>query len=422
MSVRTVLWLSRPPGLTADYNQISRFLYFYMNLIRGLWRPILICCGALALLSTSCNRASNHVVPISFQDQFSVATPHDRYADDLGRFLAGLPARGGSPFSELENQPAWAKHRQELDRAWSGLERSSLPAMRAFQKQELAAVTIPQSPVLYPFSGPDALMATTFFPASPVYVMVGLEPAGTLPSPGQLGRKDLEKYLASVRDTLASELSRSFFITREMDREFRGQVTDGLFLPILELLVRLHRSILGVRYVRLNDRGQVVERPAESITAPKMSNRGVEIEFLRDDDQSVHKLLYFSINLSDKSLRENQSFLAFLNTLEGTATLLKATSYMTHKPEFSIIRQGLLASSAVVLQDDSGIPYHFFDERSWRVQLYGAYVRPYGSFRWLEQADLRSAYLSSGAKSLNFRIGYGYGRIPSNLLLARKVN
>jgi hypothetical protein len=61
-------------------------------------------------------------------------------------------------------------------------------------------------------------------------------------------------------------------------------------------------------------------------------------------------------------------------------------------------------------------------KRSLGVQLYGAYVRPYGSFRWLEQADLRNAYLQSGVRSLNFRIGYGYGRVPSNLLLARKEN
>ena len=95
---------------------------------------------------------------------------------------------------------------------------------------------------------------------------------------------------------------------------------------------------------------------------------------------------------------------------------------MIHKAEFSIVRERLLASSAALLQDDSGIPYHFFADRSWRVQLYGAYDRPYGSFRWLEQADLRNAYLQTGVKSLDFRIGYGYGRIPSNLLLARKMN
>jgi hypothetical protein len=392
-----------------------------MNLIGRPKRLVPIVCCALAAATASCHRASN---PAAHDptDPFSAAIPHDRYADDLGRFLAGLPSRPGGPFGELETQPAWIKHREELDRAWNGMEESSLPSMRIFQKQELGAATSPQTPVLYPFSGPDALMVTTFFPASPVYVMVGLEPAGTLPSPRQLSRKDLEQYLASVRATLASELSRSFFITREMDRQFRGQVTDGLFLPILELLVRSRHTILGFRYVRLNDRGQIIERPAESIGLRKVSNKGVEIELFRDDDRSVHKLLYFSVNLSDERLRENQPFLAFLEALQKPATLLKATSYMIHKPEFLIIRQRLLGVSSAVLQDDSGIPYHFFDEPSWRVQLYGAYVRPYGSFRWLEQADLRSAYLQSGVKSLNFRIGYGYGKIPSNLLLARKVN
>jgi hypothetical protein len=394
----------------------------YKDSTRRAGRRISILCCALGALTASCQRASNQAAPHASADPFSAAIAHDRYADDLGRFLAGVPARAGSPFAELERQPPWIKHRQELDRAWDGMEQSSLPAMRGFQKQELGAATNPQAPVLYPFSGPDALMVTTFFPASPGYVMVGLEPVGTLPSPRQLGRKDLEKYLASVRATLASELSRSFFITREMDREFRGQVTDGLFLPILELLARSRHTILGFRYVRLNDRGEIIVRPAESWPARKISNKGVEIEFLRDEDQSVHKLLYFSVNLADASLQENQSFLAFLDALRGPDTLLKATSYMIHKPEFSMIRQRLLAISSAVLQDDSGIPYHFFDERSWRVQLYGAYVRPYGSFRWLEQADLRNAYLSSGVRSLNFRIGYGYGKIPSNLLLARKVN
>lgn len=393
-----------------------------MKLSRWPWRSIRVCCCAFALFAVSCNHASKNAGPNVSRDPFAGATPRDRYADDLGRFLAGLPARTGSPFVELESRPAWVEHRRDLDRAWSSIEHSSLPAMRAFQKQELSASTITQSPVVYPFSGPDALMVTTFFPANSAYVMVGLEPTGTLPTPKELARQDLERYLMSVRATLASELTRSFFITREMDRQFRGQVTDGLFLPILELLVRSDNTILGFQYVRLNDAGQVLARPAESIATHTRGNNGVEIEFQRDDDQSVHKLLYFSVNLGDSSLDGNRSFLAFLTSLKGTATLLKATSYMVHKPEFSIIRQRLLATSVAVLQDDSGIPYHFFDGGSWTVQLYGTYVRPYGSFRWLEQADLRNAYLSSGAKALNFRIGYGYGRVTSNLLLALKVN
>ena len=386
------------------------------------YRRVRVPCLAFGLLAISCNHPPKKVVEIVSADPFSVATSRDRYADDLGRFLAGLPARTGSPFSELEKQPAWIKHRHELDRDWSRIEEASLPAMRAFQKQELGATPIVKSPVFYPFSGPDALMVTVFFPENPTYVMVGLEPAGTLPTRGNLGRKNLEKYLASIRATSASELSRSFFITRQMDRQFRGQVTDGLFLPILELLVRTGHTILGFRYVRLDDAGRVIERPADYKAPGKIGNKGVEIDFRRDDDQSVHKLLYFSVNLADKSLRDNQPFTAFVASLKGTATLLKATSYMLHKQEFSMIRELVLSKSVAVLQDDSGIPYHFFAAAPWTTQLYGAYVRPYGSFRWLEQADLRKAYLSSGPKPLNFRIGYGYGKIQSNLLFARKVD
>jgi len=391
-------------------------------MIRQRYRRIHVLWLALGALAISCDRAPKTAAQNVSPDRLSAATPRDRYADDLGRFLAGLPGQAGSPFGDLEKQPAWIEHRREMDRAWSGLEEASLPAMRAFQKQELCAPPITQSPAFYPFSGPDALMLTVFFPENPTYVMVGLEPAGDLPTPKQLGRKNLEKYLASIRETIASELSRSFFITRQMDRQFRGQVTDGLFLPILDLLVRSNHTVLGFRYVRLDGAGQIIERPAGYKAPGRIGNKGVEIDFRRDDDQSVHKLLYFSVNLSDNRLRENQPFLAFLAGLKRTATFLKATSYMIHKPEFSIIRERALSKSLAVLQDDSGIPYRFFAAPAWTVQLYGAYDRPYGSFRWLEQADLRKAYLASGTKPLDFRIGYGYGKVPSNLLFARKLD
>ena len=312
-------------------------------------------------------------------------------------------------------------HRRELERSWSRIENQSLPAIRAFQERELGGISIANSTVFYPFSGPDALMVTLFFPRSPTYVMVGLEPAGTLPAPKKLEGKDLGKYLASVRTTIDSELSRSFFVTRQMDRQFRGQVTDGLFLPILELLVRTDHTILGFRYVRLDDAGQIIERAANYHAPGKIGNKGVELDFRTDSDQSVHKLFYFSVNLSDERLRQDPAFLTFLTSLKGAATFLKATSYMLHKPEFSMIRERILSDSHAILQDDSGIPYRFFTTAHWRVQLYGDYVRPYGSFRPLEQPDLRKAYLTLAPKPLDFRIGYGYGRTASNLLFATRT-
>ncbi len=291
--------------------------------------------------------------------------------------------------------------------------------MRDFQQKSLSNAG--KSRVYYPFSGPDALMPTTFFPHSPSYVMVGLEPAGTLPTPKQMGRRDLSNFLPQVRQTVASELGRSFFITRQMDRQFRGQVTDGLFQPIVELLVRTKHTILGFRYIRLDDGGRIIERAADYHAPGRIGNKGVEIDFRSDEDGSVHKLVYLTVNLSDEMLRDNAPFQSFVSGLKGATTYLKATSYMLHKPEFSIARDQILSASSVILQDDSGIPYRSFQAPAWRVELYGDYVRPYGSFRWLEQEDLRKAYLTNGPKTLGFRIGYGYGRVPSNLLIATRA-
>ncbi|MEO8663565.1 MAG: hypothetical protein ABI693_34230 [Bryobacteraceae bacterium] len=373
-----------------------------------------------ALLMLSCGHTARTTNEHSAPDRLLEPAVHDRYPNDVGRFLAGLPARSGSSLAALETADAWGQHRVELDRAWHKIDTEGLPAMREFQKRELAGQN-PTAPLFYPFSGPDALMMTVFFPRAPVYVMIGLEPAGTLPSPAQLVQKDLETYLPEIRSTVASVLGRSFFITRQMDRQFRGQVTDGLLVPILQMLVRSGHTILGLRYVRLDDAGKIIERAADYKAPGHIGDKGVELEIRRDDDQSIHKLFYFSVNLSDERLRQNPQFVRFSSTLQGTTTYLKATSYMTHHPDFSIIRNIVLSRSMAVLQDDSGIPYQLY-KPPWRVQLYGEYVRAYGSFKWLEQPDLRNAYLVSKPRPLPFRIGYGYGRVESNLLFATKAN
>jgi hypothetical protein len=276
--------------------------------------------------------------------------------------------------------------------------------------------------VLYPFGGPDVLTATLCFPRSPTYMLVALEPAGTLPNPAQLAKKNLAQYLGSVRTSLSSELGKSFFVTREMDRQFRGQVTDGLLVPILVLLVRSEHTILGLRYVRLNEEGKIAERPVNVPVDAKFANKGVEIDFLTKGDNATHRLSYFSVNLINQRLSGNWGFLHYVTGLQGATTMLKATSYMPHHPEFSMIRDLVLNHSGAIFQDDSGIPFRYFPADDWNVQLYGEYTHPYGSFKYLEQADLRQAFQTRPVKPLALRLGYGFGKVNSNLLLARRVH
>lgn len=343
-----------------------------------------------------------------------------READDVARFLAGLPGTPESPFVKLETSNAWRVHRDRLDDAWGRAEKDLVLKLSAFQKQELSGDPAWAAPVFYPFGGPDALTVTLLFPQSPVFVIVGLEPAGTLPTVHQIEKLDQQKYLAETRETMASELGRSFFITRDMDRQFRGQITDGLLLPILQLLVRTHHQILGFRYVRLDDGGAIIERVPTYKAPTRFGNKGVEIEFKTDSDSSVHRLYYLSVNLSNERLLENKPFLSYLSRLNDVTTFLKATSYLTHKAAFSMIRDAVLSQSANILQDDSGIPYSFFQPGTWTLLLYGEYTRPYGSFRWMEQPSLRNAYSEPGVKPLSLRLGYGYAKVGSNLLLARR--
>ena len=348
--------------------------------------------------------------------------PENRDADDVARFLAGVPGNPGSPFAELEKTEAWIDHRARLDSAWHKAEGSLIAGLQEFAKAEMSDPALREAIVYYPFSGPDAVYATVCFPSNSTYVLVALEPSGTLPSLKKLSQKqDLAGYLAATRDTMGSVLGRSFFITREMDRQFRGQVTDGLLLPILEMLVRRHNTIQGFRYTRLDDAGKLIDRDLSYKPRTPYGDKGVQIKYRSDEDQSVHQMYYLTINLDDEHLKANPQFVKYSASLKGSITLLKATSYMTHNDEFSMIRNLILDNSQVVLQDDSGIPFHFFSPDAWKVQLFGEYTQPYGSFRFRIQKDLQKAYHEPGTRPLPFRIGYGYGKVNSNLQLARRT-
>ena len=225
-----------------------------------------------------------------------------------------------------------------------------------------------------------------------------------------------------MRTTVASELGKSFFVTREMDAQFRGQVTDGLLVPVLLLMVRTQHTIVGYKYDRIDEKGQIVDRPGGVPVEAKYANKGFVLEFRTDGDESTHRLYYFSLNLDNNHLKGNAGFLHFVDGMPAPTSMLKATSYMPHHPEFSIITDLVLKQSAAIFQDDSGIPYHFFTPDQWKVQLYGEYTKPYGSFAFLEQPDLRKAYQTEKIKPLTLRLGYGFGKVTSNLLLAKRVS
>lgn len=376
------------------------------------------------LLVVSLLAACGRTHPVAAQSALSAQSspiPRSREANDVARFLAGMPGEPGSPYAALEESQIWKDHRAQLDAAWGKASEELLKNLRAFEEADLRDKGLDNRTVFYPFSGPDILTPLYYFPRSPLYIMVALEPAGTFPDAAQLSKNETAKYLGLMRLTTADILGRSFFITRQMDKQLRGQVTDGALLPLLHLLVRTGHTILGLRYVRVDENGQIAERPALFRSEDRYANRGVELEF-QAGQSAPQRLYYFSVNIDNAHLSNNQPFMTYLKSVRNTTSMFKATSYMVHRPEFSIIREHTLANSKAILQDDSGIPYHLYTPERWKVMLFGEYTKPYGkTFAWLEQKDLRAAYQKGTATPIPLHVGYGYRRVNSNLQLALAV-
>ena len=353
------------------------------------------------------------------ESRFTLPIPADRgLADDLARFMAGMPGPDGSRFKSAEQEPAWQMHAAQSDAGWKRFLTNRQPLMREFTKANLGEQPFTQPTLFYPFGGPDIMTAQTFFPSASNYVLVGLEPPGSLPGE-QTVRERAASYLPGLRGSLASILNKSFFITKEMDLQLRGQAADGLLPVMLIELVRNGNSVRGLRYIGLNDHGRWVDRADTQQQNPGKAD-GVAVEFT-DAAGATHTLTYFSLNLANEKFKDNTPFQQHLARLGPLNAMFKSTSYMPHKKQFDLIRSEVLKRASAVVQDDSGIPFRFYEPGSWQVKLYGHYDQPYGGFRGLKQEDLREAFSKrEGVGDLPFSIGYGFGRMPSNLIVARR--
>ena len=138
--------------------------------------------------------------------------------NDTARFLSGMKGRADGPFRALEDTAAWKAYAAEFDTNWNQLQAEQLRPVHAFQKRELASLHAAGQYVFYPFSGPDILYLTGFFPEGKVMVMAGLERAdtGTVAVAGEdLGLLD-EDDLARFRGRNVGIVFQSFHLIPTM--------------------------------------------------------------------------------------------------------------------------------------------------------------------------------------------------------------
>jgi hypothetical protein len=111
--------------------------------------------------------------------------------------------------------------------------------------------------------------------------------------------------------------------------------------------------------------------------------------------------------------------LSYLKGLGPLTTFVKSASYLMHDDRFSLVRSMVLEQSSSLLQDDTGVPYRFFDAAKWNLTFYGKYSAPVRDFNYGFQKDLDAVYQRPGvARELPFSFGYHWHEGTSSVMLA----
>ncbi|MBC7449304.1 MAG: hypothetical protein H7330_14725, partial [Hymenobacteraceae bacterium] len=260
---------------------------------------------------------------------------------------------------------------------------------------------------------PDLLNVHTYFPRADTYVLVGLEPVGALPTPAVLAQPNLFR---AVQSSLWSVLNFSFFRTISMEKDFKTAELDGTLPVLLLFAARTGHRVIDAQLVHLSPAGALQEGPAAPDTRQVPGSRLL----LTDSTGHPQTVYYFSADISDGQLAGNPAVITFARGLGPVTTFVKSASYLMHKSYFSKIRNVVLNQSQVLLQDDSGIAYDFFDDGRFRLIHYGHYVKPISLFAKHYQHDLFTAYRDSlhRPRPLPFGTGYNHRANESNLMLA----
>jgi hypothetical protein len=343
-----------------------------------------------------------------------IVPPTTLSGDAFERVNASARGLAGESSSDAtwEGTSAWHNYQKWIDGRWAYLNRIRLTAMGIWAGLELGGLR-GENAVFYPFSGPDFLYVNTVFPDSKYLLMAGLEPVGTMPDLAKLQQEGrFDAYIQQVQTSLNTILVASFFKTKDMKTDFNNQSVDGLLPAIVVFLARQGYSINAIDYVALGHDG-TIHRRGEGSGAP-----GVQIAYSKGG--STQYLFYFQADLGNDGLHSNPGYVKLMHKLGPGVTYLKAASYLLYEDYFSTIRDAILDDSVGVVEDDSGIPFRFFNPKEWTVTPYGNYTGPIPLFKEHYQPDLAAYYASSPHSPLPFGSGYKFVASVSSLLVAKK--
>ena len=341
----------------------------------------------------------------------------NKVIDDQASFISGMPYNNNMCLSKLDSIIRWKHYASDMDKMFTHSTSLRLEKMKKWADSSLIRNQSIKT-VFYPFSGPDFLNAHIFYPDADQYIMIAMEPIGSLPDICKMPTDSVKSYLKKINYSLKDIFKRSYFITKEMDKDLRKTKVNGT-LPLISLFIkRTGHQIISVQRVGVDSLGKC--QFIDSLKNKKTSVSGIKVDFVSSSTNKVQSVFYFRTDISDKGLAKNKGFRKYLSELPQSYSYLKAASYLMHFDEFKTIRSVIFDISSTILQDDSGIAYKYFDKNKWDIKLYGKYFKPKDEFSYISEPDLEKAYKKSPYRPLTYSLGYNWRTGHSNLLYAIK--
>jgi len=318
----------------------------------------------------------------------------------------------------------WKDYQAKINADWPNMDSTRLTPMALWRDQEVNPHIDDTVLLLYPFSGPDFLHAYILFPNAYEYLFLAQEQLGEIPDLSKMKQKDLADYLDKFYYSIRDIYMRSYFITGRMNTDLHNARVKGVLPVIIFFMAQTGHEIIDVSYEYITSDGNF--KPLSVVTGRFSATECVNISFKTQDTSKNKTFRYFRCDISDEGFVNTPGFKSYLNSLEEVNTYVKSASYLLHYGTFNTIRNIILENSDAVLQDDTGIPYKYFDLMDWDAYLYGVYVKPISDFPspYLMQSDLKKIYDAGGdnVKELPFSLGYHWNSGEQNqMLFIRKM-
>ncbi|MBN2729516.1 MAG: hypothetical protein JXR53_09865 [Bacteroidales bacterium] len=338
------------------------------------------------------------------------------YYDDIARYVAGLPVSDSSELKEYTDKDGWKSYAADLDQNWENFQTSKLDVMKPWIDKELGEINNSTETVFYPFSGPDFAYMYTFLPKAESYYMIALEPVGIIPNISKINNS--ASFFGAMNNAIRDNLNLSFYITKSMKSQMNNEQIKGTLPVLLFFMARMDLHIQNICPATISKDGELVVSETENMkTADKKFTNGVEITFIKPGENKLSKVYYLSVSIRNdgfEALPEAEKYLKSMP--EDMTTFVKSSSYCMHEDKYNTIRDICLTHSKYMVQDDSGVPFRFFDKNKWNFNFYGIYTRPIPVFSHFYQEDFKNAFPAE-PKRLGFRFGYPE---ESNIFVAKR--